>query len=148
MKIFSSWKKSLTVLLTVLAALVFIPVMTHAAATFGPDRPTFDWNKPNKYPHYVVFNSFTNNPVWGDERYLVKGRDMNDAATNLHTSVPVTDGETMSVVVYFHNNAATDANKTAENTMVNIQLPGIFGSLVSVGSGIVVEVDHDRHSFT
>lgn len=121
MKIFKSWKKSLALLVAVLAALVFIPVMTHAAATFGPNRPTFDWNDPVHYPKYVTFNSFTNNPTWGDERYLIKGRDVN--ASNLSTNVPVTDGETVSLIVYFHNNAATDANKTALNTMVNIQIP-------------------------
>lgn len=135
MKIFKSWKKSLALLVSILTV-ALIPVVAHATASWGPSRTTFDWNDPAHYANYVTFNSFTNNPSWGDERYVVKGRDMNAAPTSLATNVPVTDGETMSVVVYFHNNAGTSYNLKAQNTAVSIELPSGEAATQSVKASI------------
>ena len=97
-----------------------VTTIAYAAPTFGPSRPTFTWANP---AHYITFNSITDNPTWGDERYVVKARDVNASTSTYSNNVAVTDGEELLVTTYFHNNAASNLNLVAKNTAVRVALP-------------------------
>ncbi|MEX1059159.1 MAG: hypothetical protein WEC17_01885 [Candidatus Saccharimonadales bacterium] len=99
---------------------VAVAAIAYAAVTFGPSRPTFTWAKPATF---ITFNSITDNPTWGDERFLVKARDVNAAPSTLSTKMSVTDNQELLVAVYFHNNAAANLNLVAKNTKVKVDLP-------------------------
>ncbi len=101
-----------------LAALTATTV--YAAVTWGPSRPTFTWDNTATY---ITFNSITDNPTYGDERQLLKVRDINSSTSAYATSAQVTDNEEVVLAVYFHNNAAANLNLTATNTQVKINLP-------------------------
>ena len=79
---------------------------------WGPERPTFTMESPATYP---IFNSITNNPIIGDERYFVKIGEINPQATNLSDSVVVTAGKKYLVYIYFHNNASSTYNDSEHN---------------------------------
>ncbi|MBI4033669.1 hypothetical protein HY379_01585 [Candidatus Saccharibacteria bacterium] len=102
------------------ATSVTVATVASAAVTFGPSRPTFTWAKPATF---ITFNSITDNPTWGDERFLVKARDVNAAPSTLSTKMSVTDNQELLVAVYFHNNAAANLNLVAKNTKVKVDLP-------------------------
>ncbi|MEK7152990.1 MAG: hypothetical protein AAB834_03520, partial [Patescibacteria group bacterium] len=131
MRIFSTWRRRL-IALAVIAGVIAAPVVL-ATPTFGPDRPTFTMNKPATYN---TFNSIVDNPVWGDERYLVKARDVN-AGTNTYTNnFQVEDNQEILVTTFFHNNAADNLDKTAKNTKVKIDLPTGSAKTLSLKSTI------------
>lgn len=79
---------------------------------WGPERPTFTMEAPATYP---IFNSITNNPTIGDERYFVKIGEINPQSTNLSDSVVVTAGKKYLVYIYFHNNASSTFNDSEHN---------------------------------
>jgi len=112
-------KKSFS-FVTLATAAVILPAVAIAAVTFGPSRPTYTWANP---ADHITFNSITDNPVVGDERQLLKVRDINSPTTAYATSATVTDNEEVVLEVYFHNNAASNLNLVAQNTKVNIALP-------------------------
>ncbi|MBI2007992.1 hypothetical protein HYS85_02025 [Candidatus Saccharibacteria bacterium] len=97
-----------------------VAAVAYAAVTFGPSRPTFTWANPATY---ITFNSITDNPVWGDERFLVKARDVNAGTNTYSTKMSVADNQELLVAVYFHNNAAANLNLVAKNTKVRVDLP-------------------------
>src|SRR3989344_4927884 len=99
---------------------VAVAAVAYAAVTWGPDRPTFTSANP---PSYITFNSMTNNPTWGDERFLVKARDVNASPNTYSTKMNVTDNQELLVAVYFHNNAASSLNLVDKNTKVQVNLP-------------------------
>lgn len=99
---------------------IAVAAVAYAAVTFGPSRSTFTWAKPATY---ITFNSITDNPTWGDERYLVKARDVNAGTNTYSTKMSVTDNQELVVAVYFHNNAAANLNLVAKNTKVKVNLP-------------------------
>src|SRR5579884_2333643 len=103
MRIFT--RKRLSILAAALVSGVAATAVVHAAVTFGPSRPTFTWAQP---ADHITFNSITDNPVWGDERQLLKGRDLNAPTSAYATSTQVTDGEDVVLAVYFHNDAASN----------------------------------------
>ena len=120
--IFKKAPKKVAVSLVVLAAVV-IPA-TVVMAGYGPDRPTFDWNKydattPCTSPQNAngrcgsmdgpVFNSFINNPAYGDERNftrvapVVAGQSPTEA--NFTETANATPGQEYWVRTYVHNDA-------------------------------------------
>lgn len=99
---------------------IAVAAVAYAAVSFGPSRPSFTWADPATY---ITFNSITDNPVWGDERYLVKARDVNASTNTYSTHQSVTAGQELLVAVYFHNNAAANLNLVAHNTKVKVNLP-------------------------
>ena len=118
-----------------LGLLVVLPVATlatasavYAAATFGPARPTYTWASPATS---ITFNSITDNPVFGDERQLLKARDVNSSTNSYATQTTVTDNEEVVLEVYFHNNAASNLNLVAHNTQVKISLPSNTATTLS-----------------
>ncbi|OGL35003.1 hypothetical protein A3F38_02885 [Candidatus Saccharibacteria bacterium RIFCSPHIGHO2_12_FULL_48_21] len=104
------------------------------AATFGPSRPTFTWANP---AGYITFNSITDNPFWGDERYVIKARDASNPSSSANTnSIQVIDGQELLVTTYFHNNAKSNLNLVAKNTKVRVALPSGSGTNLSATSYI------------
>ncbi len=119
MRIFNLKKKNWRLLTLFLTAALVLVLGGKAIAAWGPSRPTFTWNNP---PSYITFNSFTNNPVIGDERAFATAKKSTEPA--FHDPVTnVKDGDQIDISVYFHNNAAENLNLKATNTRVSILLP-------------------------
>ncbi|HSW78261.1 MAG TPA: LPXTG cell wall anchor domain-containing protein [Candidatus Chromulinivoraceae bacterium] len=96
-----------------LLAVVFAAVMVPAALfAWGPDRPTFTMAHPAPY---VTFNSITDNPQRGDERNFVgiKADTAPNSAYSQNTTLQ--PGQNYDVLVYYHNNAASNLNDAAHN---------------------------------
>lgn len=112
--------------LLMVAAAVAVPAALWA---WGPDRPTYTYENPA--PH-VTFNSMVDTPNYGDERNFVRVKEAgapNNTYTDEFTLEP---GNEYTVMVYFHNNAASDLNAAefdyrgiALDTTMRIQMPGI-----------------------
>jgi uncharacterized repeat protein (TIGR01451 family) len=102
-----------------------------AVQAWGPERRTFEMDKPATY---VTFNSITNNQSSesvgiGDERNFVRVRKAGE--TTFTDQVEISDadaknGQEFEVYVFYHNNAASNYNLTAENTKVFAYFPGII----------------------
>lgn len=109
-------------------AAIAIPVVN---AEFGPDRPTYDYSKfdPNNKNcddanniaaqngrcgsmNGPVFNSFTNNPTYGDERSFVDGRKSDAAQSTTADAIQnVNEGsKEVTLRMYVHNNANPGTN--------------------------------------
>ncbi len=125
--IFNKVPKKFSIVLATLAA-VIIPAAV-VMAGYGPNRQTFDWNKfdPTKSctdPSQAngrcgsmdgpVFNSFTNNPAYGDERNfarvapVVAGQSPTEA--NFTETANATPGQEYWVRTYVHNDANQNLN--------------------------------------
>lgn len=128
MRIFRSLRSRVIAGLAVISAAVLIPVIAHAVVSFGPSRPTFTWNVPATY---VTFNSITDNPSYGDERYLLEARDASASTSTYAKTMAVSDNQDVVLEVYFHNNAASNLNLTATNTKVKVALPTIASATLS-----------------
>lgn len=122
--------KRLVPVLAVVAAIA-VPV---AIAAWGPSRATYTVANP---ANEVVFNSITDNPVFGDERNFVNVRD---AAINTdggwQDNLTVQPGKEYTVRVYVHNNAHQDLNLKALNTRVKASVPTNTAKDISI-SGFV-----------
>ena len=119
--------KQLTASVVMLAAAVIIPAVVLA---WGPDRPTFTGANPASY---VTFNSITDNPQVGDERNFVRIRE---SGVGTYTdNVTLTPGKVYDVMVYYHNNAATNLNASgkgiAQGTTLKMEIPGIVNAGVN-----------------
>lgn len=99
----------------ILALTVLVPVVSNA---WGPERKTFTSQQP---ADYVVFNSITDNPAYGDERNFVRIRE--HGVGNNTDEIAIEVGKKYTVYIYYHNNAAKNLNLVATNTRVNTQLP-------------------------
>lgn len=123
MKIFTKLKKSA---FAGIIAAVMVAVPMTAFAGFYPDRQTYTCVTPTNCPgaDHVVFDSFVNNPVVGDERPFFAG-SLNGA--NVQDRIKVSDGQEVVLRAYVHNNA--DPNKigvnaaTAHNVKMKVLIP-------------------------
>lgn len=107
------------------ALMMLVAVLVPAALlAWGPDRPTFTYESPAPY---VTFNSITNNPKVGDERNFVRVREAVSGAT-FGDDINLTAGKTYEVMVFYHNNAASNLNASgkgiAKDVMARVQMPG------------------------
>lgn len=122
-------KNFASVVMTVAALLA--PVT--ALAGFGPSRPTFTYGPGFTGPDHPVFNSIVNNPVYGDERAFLTGRDASIANGGGGWSDPVnvTAGKEYSLRIYVHNNANdnlnADGRAVATGTKIQVALPANTG---------------------
>jgi uncharacterized repeat protein (TIGR01451 family) len=112
------------------AALAIIAgVASTAFAAFGPEgRPTMNWTGDDtKGADHVVFNSFVNNPVWGDERDFVRAAVEQRDDKYKDPLADVKDGDTVNVIMFVHNNADSalnaDGSGVALNTTVKADIP-------------------------
>lgn len=107
------------------ATLVAMP-LTAYAGFFPADRQTYTCVNGNQCAgaDHVVFDSFVNNPVVGDERPFFAG-SLNGA--NVQDRIKVKDGDVIVLRAYVHNNA--DPNKigvtaaTAHNVKIKVLIP-------------------------
>ena len=134
--------KRFAAVLAVLAAAIIIP--TAVLASWGPDRPTYNWDGPAA--NYVVFNSFVDNPVQGDERNFMQVREASAVADTYADVISLEDGKEYVVNMYYHNNASTTLNSAAKNyagiardAYVKAEIPGLVqnGSNGTVAQGYI-----------
>jgi uncharacterized repeat protein (TIGR01451 family) len=107
-----------------------------ATSTWGPARTPLTYNGVGTIgTDTPVFNSFTNTPVYGDERTFFDGKTT-DFTTNggYRDSVDVNGKSEVLVRVYVHNNADPSKNGTsllgagvATNAKVKVTLPTTNG---------------------
>lgn len=109
------------------AAIVLMAVpATVFAGYFPANRPTFTCQTPTQCigADYVTFNSFTNNPVVGDERPFFAG-SVNGA--NVEDRIKVADGTEVTLRAYVHNNADPNrigqAAALARNVKMKVLVP-------------------------
>jgi hypothetical protein len=119
--------KSLVIGASALVLSVAVPATTFAGF-YPADRQTYTCVNTNQCEgaDHVVFDSFTNNPVVGDERPFFSG-SLNGAA--VQDRIKVQDGDTVVLRAYVHNNA--DPNKTgvagsvARNVTMKVIVPSV-----------------------
>ena len=115
--------KRVAAVVAMVAAAIIVPA---ALLAYGPERPTYTYERP---ADHVTFNSITNNPNVGDERNFVRIRE-DVAGTTYTDNVNLAPGKTYSVMVYYHNNAASNLNASgrgvAKDTSLRIQMPGVL----------------------
>jgi len=112
----------------VATAIAAVPATTAIAGYFPADRQTYTCVTPDNCPgaDHVVFDSFTNNPVVGDERPFLAG-SLN--SQNVQDRIKVQDGDKIVVRAYIHNDAdATkmgnnEANTVAKNVNFKLLVP-------------------------
>jgi len=116
----------LLVAAAVTTSIVAMP-MTAFADFYPANRQTYTCVTPTNCPgaDHIVFNSFTNNPVVGDERPFLAG---NTNGANVVDRVKVKDGDLVTLRAYVHNNAdATkmggEANTIARNVKIKVLVP-------------------------
>jgi len=109
------------VLSGVTAATVIAMPLSAYASFYPADRQTYTCVNGNQCEgaDHVVFNSFVNNPVVGDERPFFAG-SLNGA--NVQDRIKVKDGDVITLRAYVHNNA--DPNKIGEAAAMakNVQI--------------------------
>lgn len=128
MRIKSKARVTLATMLA-LATMFGSPLAVYAG--YAPSgRPTFQCITPTNCPgaNYVVFNSFTNAPNYGDERPFLDGKDATITGSGgYQDSIGVRDGQRIVLRTYIHNNANPGAigvaAATAHNTRLQVILP-------------------------
>lgn len=118
-------KKRLALLVSMIATAILLPISVFA---YGPDRATFTYEHP---ADYVTFNSITDNPNVGDERNFVRIKEDNTTSTYTD-NVNIQAGKEYQVMVYYHNNAASDLNASgagiAKDVMLRMQMASSVNS--------------------
>jgi uncharacterized repeat protein (TIGR01451 family) len=108
------------------------PIVASAASDWGPSRPTYTYNGAGTAgADHVVFNSFTNNPNYGDERTFFDGKSVADTAAGGYLdTINVAPNDEYLLRVYVHNNADPslngqnlDGSGVATGTTVKVALP-------------------------
>ena len=120
--------RKLAITLLAVAALL-VPAFIYAATP--SQRISFTWDNP---AGFVYFNAISNNPYWGDEHDSLR---IVDANGNLANTVNVQDGQTYTVEMLVHNDAALNLNLVAKNTRAFMQ-SGSESSIEQTISGTVV----------
>lgn len=98
-------KVKLTALTGLFVTAILAATTSNVLAGFFPqNRPTYTCQTPTNClgANHVTFNSFTNNPVVGDERPFFAG-SLNGA--NVQDRIKVNDGQEIVLRAYVHNNA-------------------------------------------
>jgi uncharacterized repeat protein (TIGR01451 family) len=130
-------KKSKIILsvLTLMSTLIFVPCFEALALAgpWGPERPTFRWEKPAEY---AVFNSMENNPDLGDERNFVRIREV--GAEKYADEVKMVAGKEYEVYSYYHNNAEVNIGKTAIGIADNVRMSANFPAQIRAGERLAV----------
>ena len=107
-------------------AVALVPLV--AQASFTPDRPTKVYDPSQPGFDHVQFNSYTGTPLYGDERYFLDAKNITNTQNGGFQDVTqVTNGETLMLRIYIHNNADPSLNASgvgiARNTRVSVDLP-------------------------
>lgn len=100
-------------------AMIFPVGETYASTAWGPERPTYTWQKP---ADHATINSITDDPVMGDERNFVRIKKVG-TSDKYSDRVVAEPGAEYEVQVFFHNNAAANLNDASGRTFAqNIRL--------------------------
>ena len=132
--------------LALVAAPLFAATVANASTPWGPVRPVLHYNGPGTPgADHVVFNSFDNNPNYGDERTFFDGKDFaNKAAGGFQDVIQVNNGQDILLRTYVHNNADSSLNASgagiARNTKVSIQLPS--ATATSLNATSIISADN------
>lgn len=128
-------------------ATILALVGVSAVNAWGPERTTFTMEKPASY---VTFDSITDNQSsesvgLGDERNFVRVRKAGE--TTFTDKVEISDadaksGQEFEVYVFYHNNAASNYNLTAENTKVYAYFPGIISGNSTAETGAKISASN------
>lgn len=122
---FKTGIKAASALALTLAA--FIPVANSYA--WGPERQTYTNANP---ADHVQFNSITDNAGIGDERDFVRISEVTDGVNFVwKNEVAVTPGKTYAIMVYYHNNAASNLNAQGTGMAINARLSSFFPATVN-----------------
>jgi len=118
--------KRLALLVSTIAVAVLLPVSVFA---WGPtDRDTFTVAHP---AGHITFDSITDNPDLGDERNFVRIKDASDNS-GWSDSVTAQAGHEYIVMMYVHNDAASNLNLVAENVTASATVPTTTGKSVEI----------------
>jgi hypothetical protein len=117
---------------------VIICTFSLTVSAWGPsNREAFTTDNP---PDYVVFNSITNNPRWGDERGFAFVREIGTGEWSY--GAELAPGKTYEIIAYYHNNASASSNGlnfdgpgVARGAYVRAEIPSVvdgevFGNIV------------------
>ncbi len=113
-----------------------IPVASAlAVSTWGPDRPALHYIKGQPGADHVVFNSFVDTDVYGNERTFFDGKTDNLTTDGgFKDSIDVVGKDEALVRIYIHNNADSSLNGAdlkgagvSKDTSVRVALPNTFG---------------------
>lgn len=120
--------KRVAALVAIIATAIIVPA---ALLAYGPDRPTYTGEHP---ADHVTFNSITNNPDVGDERNFVRIKEDKAGAT-YGDNVNLEPGKFYDVMVYYHNNAASNLNASgvgvAKDVTLRMEMPAVIKSGVN-----------------
>jgi len=140
------FSKRLALIVSATAVAIAAPLASFALG-YGPaNRQTFTWTgDTTQGADHVVFNSFTNTPNVGDERFFFGAKDA--AATTsggYQDTIQVNPGQEILLRTYVHNNADASLNASgagvATNTRVRVFLPTATGT--SLGAVSYVSADN------
>ncbi len=131
--------KSLKVAAATLAvvATTLAPV---SAFAYSPERATYTCNSAGQCvgADHVQFNSFTNNPQYGDERNFLTVRSADGGSYS--DSIAVADGKEYVVRFFLHNNAQQSLsganNYVATGTSVKVALPSTINGSANIDGSI------------
>lgn len=110
--------KRLSAAVAIVAAAIIVP---SAVLAWGPSRDTYTYESP---ADKITFNSITNNPQIGDERNFVRIRE-DKAGTTYGDNINLEPGKVYEMMVYYHNNAASNLNLTATDVKLRMEVPGV-----------------------
>jgi len=118
--------KSIALAAVAVTVMAFGMGATAFASFYPADRQTYTCTTPTncRGADHVQFNSFTNNPVVGDERPFFAG---SIGGANVADRIKVNDGDTIVLRAYVHNNADPNligtAAAIARNVNINVLIP-------------------------
>lgn len=122
--------KQLVIVATIAAVVLAVPA-TVFAGFYPADRQTYTCTTPTHCvgADHIAFNSFTNNPVVGDERPFFAG-SLNGA--NVQDRIKVSDGQVIVLRSYVHNNADPNiigaSAAIARNVKIKVLVPTVSKS--------------------
>jgi uncharacterized repeat protein (TIGR01451 family)/LPXTG-motif cell wall-anchored protein len=134
--------KRFSAVIAMVAAAIIIPSVV--LASWGPDRPIYNWDGPAA--DHVVFNSFIDNPVQGDERNFMRVREASQPSDTYVDNIALQANKEYVIHIYYHNNASTTLNDAAHNyagvakgAYVKAAIPGKVenGSTGTVSQGYI-----------
>ncbi len=113
----------------VLAVGAAILIPTGESYAWGPKRQTYTNENPSDH---VQFNSITNNTVITDERNFVRVAEENgDGKYNWVNTLEIEPGKKYAVMIYYHNNAASNLNGNGGGMALNARVSAKYPSTVS-----------------
>lgn len=137
--------KSLALASTAVVVMAFGIGATALASFYPADRQTYTCTTPTNCPgaNHVQFNSFTNNPVVGDERPFFAG-SMNGA--NVADRMKVNDGDTVVLRAYVHNNADPNLIGTAAAIARNVKIKVLVPTAKQIDSNMIAFISASNAS--